>query len=76
MDSEVTPGAQINPVDQLDNHLPLVDLLSITETSMWNLMRENHVIIKNQECRLFPPTFWYYASIEINLFFIFQTGRD
>ncbi len=57
MDSEVAPGAKINPVDQLDNLLPLVDIPSITESSMWNFMCENHVIITNQECRLFPPTF-------------------
>ncbi len=57
MDSEVAPGAKINPVDQLNNLLPLVDIPSITESSMWNFMCENHIIITNQECRLFPPTF-------------------
>ncbi len=51
MDSDAAPGAQINPVDQLDTLLPLVDLPSITETSMLNFMRENHVVITNQECR-------------------------
>ncbi len=65
MDSEVAAVAQINPVDQLDSLLPFVDLPSITETSILNFMCANHVIITNQECRLFPPTFWYYASIEM-----------
>ncbi len=58
MDSEVTPGVQINPVDQLNNLLPLVDLSSITETSMLNFMCENLAITTNPECRLLPPHFF------------------
>ncbi len=78
VDSEVAPVAQINPIEKLTNLLPLVDLPLITETSIGHFMCENHVIITNQDCRLFPPTFWYYASIEMMNFplFIFQTGRD
>ncbi len=51
MDSEVANAAQITPVDQLDSLLPLVDLLSITDDSLFNFMGENHVIIINQQCR-------------------------
>ncbi len=51
MDSEVATAAQLTPVDQLDNLLPLVDLQSITDDAIVKLMRENDVIISNQQCR-------------------------
>ncbi len=51
MDNEVTTAAELTPVDQLDSLLPLVDLQSITDDSLFNFMGENHVIIINQQCR-------------------------
>ncbi len=51
MGSEVVTAAQLNPVDQLDSLLPLVDLQSITDDTLFNFMGENHVIIANQQCR-------------------------
>ncbi len=51
IDSEVTPGAQINPADQLGNLLPLVDLQSITDDTFINFMGENYVLLKNHQCR-------------------------
>ncbi len=51
MDSEVATAALLTPVDQLDSLLPLVDLQSITDGAVLKLMRENYVIISNQQCR-------------------------
>ncbi len=76
LDREVAPSAQINPVDQLDKLLPLVDLLSITETTMWNFMCENHVIITNQECRLFPPTFLVSSEHQLRLIYFYFSNRQ
>ncbi len=43
--------SKMNPVDQLDGFLPLVDLQSITEAQFSNFICENHVIVTNQVCR-------------------------
>ncbi len=51
MDSEVATAALLTPIDQLDSLLPLVDLQSITDDTLFNFMGENHVIIANQQCR-------------------------
>ncbi len=56
MDSEVATAAQLTSVDQLKSLLPLVDLQSITDDSLFNFMGENHVIIANQQCRYFLST--------------------
>ncbi len=51
MDSEVTAVAQINPVDQLDSLLTLVDLQSITDDILFNFMGENHAMLSNHQYR-------------------------
>ncbi len=51
MDSEVANAGQITLVDQLDSLLPLVDLKSITETSLLSFMCEKHAIVRNDQCR-------------------------
>ncbi len=51
MDSEVATAAQLTPVDQMDSLLPLVDLQSITDDTLFNFMCENHVIIADLQCR-------------------------
>ncbi len=51
MDSEVATAAKITPVDHLDSLLPLVDLPSITDDSLFNFMGEAHVVFANQQCR-------------------------
>ncbi len=56
MDTEPATTSHINPVDQLDSLLPVVNLSSITEASFMSIMRENHVIITSQETRFFLST--------------------
>ncbi len=51
MDAEQASGVQIDPVEQLDNLLPLVDLSSITETAVYDFMGENNAIVANPLCR-------------------------
>ncbi len=51
MDSEVAAVAQINPVDQLDSLLTLVDLQSITDDILFNFIGENHAMLANHQCR-------------------------
>ncbi len=51
MDNEVATADQLTPVDQLDSLLPLVDLKSITETSLLSFMCEKHAIVRNDQCR-------------------------
>ncbi len=54
IDSEEATTAHINPVDQFYSVLPFVDLQSITETALLSFMCEDHAILRNQQCRLFP----------------------
>ncbi len=51
MDSEVAAVAQINPVDQLDSLLPLVDLQSIIDDTFINFMGENIAMLANHQYR-------------------------
>ncbi len=51
MDVEQTTGAEVDPVEQLDSLLPLVDLSSITDASLFDFMGENNVLVTNDQCR-------------------------
>ncbi len=51
MDVEQAAGVQVDPVEQLDNLLPLVDLSSITEASLFDFMGENNAMVANPQCR-------------------------
>ncbi len=51
MDTEYATADQVNPVDQLNSLLSLVDLKSINDASFLNFLSEDHVILANQECR-------------------------
>ncbi len=54
MNNEHATSTIINPVDQLDSLLSSVDLRSLNDPSFLKFMRENHVIITDQECRYLP----------------------
>ncbi len=51
MDAQQTTAAQFDPVQQLDTLLPLVDLFSLTDKSLFDFMGEDNVMIVNSECR-------------------------
>ncbi len=51
MDVEQVTGAQVDPVEQLENLLPLVDLSSITEASLFDFRGENNAMVANPQCR-------------------------
>ncbi len=51
MDVGQTTGVQIDPVEQLDNLLPLVDLSSITDAFLLDFMGENNAMVANPQCR-------------------------
>ncbi len=51
MDVEQTTGTQVDPVEQLDNLLPLVDLSSITDATFLDFMGENYAMVGNPQCR-------------------------
>ncbi len=51
MDAEQTRTAQFDPAEQLDSLLPLVDLSSISEASLFDFMGEDNVMAKNPPCR-------------------------
>ncbi len=51
MDAEQTAASQPDPVQQLDNLLPLVDLSSITDESLLDFMGEDYVMVANRQCR-------------------------
>ncbi len=51
MDAEQTTAAQLDPVQQFDSLLPLVDLSSISEASLFDFMGEDNVMVANRQCR-------------------------
>ncbi len=51
MDAEQTTAAQLDPVQHLDSLLPLVDLSSITDASLFDFMGEDNVMVTNPPCR-------------------------
>ncbi len=53
MDAEQTRTAQFDLVQHLDSLLPLVDLSSITDESLFDFMGEDNVMVTNPPCRLF-----------------------
>ncbi len=51
IDAEQAAGGKVGPVEQLDNLLPLVDLSSITDATLFDFIGENNVMITNDQCR-------------------------
>ncbi len=53
MDGGHSVISHANPVDQFDNLLSLIDLKSMPDDVFYDFLKENHVIITNDECRYF-----------------------
>ncbi len=51
MDAEQTTAVQFDPIQQLDILLPLVDLSSISEASLFDFMGEDNLMVSNPPCR-------------------------
>ncbi len=51
MDVAQTTTGQLDPVQHLDSLLPLVDLSSITDDSLFDFMGEDNVMVVNRQCR-------------------------
>ncbi len=51
MDVAQTTAARFDPAEQLDSLLPLVDLSSISEASLFDFMGEDNEMVVNRQCR-------------------------
>ncbi len=51
MDVEQISGVQNDPVEQLDNLLPLVDFSSMTDATLLDFMGENYAMVASPQCR-------------------------